>query len=63
MFFPGFQIDCIDEETKNSIKMKLQNLDKNIFDGAVNLVEHHLATKFYPNFLTSDTFIDHVRVS
>ena len=57
------RIECIDEATKNSIESKLASPDVNIFDGAVNLVEHHLATKFYPNFLTSDLFVDHIRVS
>jgi len=59
----NFRIDCIDTETKASIESKLKSLDKNIFDGAVNLVETHLATKFYPNFLTSDLFVEYVRVS
>ena len=57
------KIDLIDAETKTLIESKLKSLDKNIFDGAVNLVENHLATKFYPNFLTSDIFVEYVRVS
>ncbi len=66
--FMSFRIDCLDVETKNFIESKLknldsQNIDQNIFDGAVNLVMNHLSTKFYPNFLTSDIFVNYVRVS
>ena len=61
-------IECIDAETCKVVESKMsnldeQNIDPNIFDGAFDLTVNHLSTKFYPNFLTSDIFVDYVRVS
>ena len=62
------RIDCIDAETCKVVESKMsnldeQNIDPNIFDGAFDITVNHLSTKFYPNFLTSDIFVDYVRVS
>ena len=62
------KIHCIDAEMCKVVESKMsnideQNIDPNIFDGAFDLTVNYLSTKFYPNFLTSDIFVDYVRVS
>ena len=58
------RIECLSAEQRKSLDEKVSKkigLDKNIFDGIFNSVIEHLESKCYPNFLTSEVYIEHVQ--
>ena len=58
------RIDFFTPDQRRSLESKVSskaNLDPNIFDGMYQTVVEHLESKCYPNFLTSDIYIEHVQ--
>lgn len=58
------RIDCLFPEQRKVVDDKVttrKGLDANVFDGARQTVEEHLESKCYPNFLTSDVYIEYVQ--
>ena len=58
------KIDCFTAEQRRNLDDKIASklgLDQNIFDGLYQTVIEHLESKCYPNFLTSEVYIEHVQ--
>ena len=58
------KIECFTHEQRRSLEEKINNksgLDQNIFDGLYQTVIEHLESKCYPNFLTSEVYVEHVQ--
>jgi hypothetical protein len=58
------RIDCLSPEQRRALDVKITTkigLDHNVFDGAYQTVVEHLESKCYPNFLTSEIYIEHVQ--
>ena len=58
------KIDCFTTEQRRNLDDKIASklgLDQNIFDGLYQTVIEHLESKCYPNFLTSEVYIEHVQ--
>ena len=60
----GSRLECLSADQRRSLEEKLATkvgLDINVFDGLYQSVLEHLESKCYPNFLTSEIYIEHVQ--
>ena len=60
----GSRLECLSTDQRRSLEEKLATkvgLDINVFDGLYQTVLEHLESKCYPNFLTSEIYIEHVQ--
>ena len=58
------KIDCFSTEQRKTLEEKITSksgLDQNTFDGLYQTVLEHLESKCYPNFLTSEVYIEYVQ--
>ena len=58
------RLECLSGDQRRSLDEKITTklgLDVNIFDGLYQTVLEHLESKCYPNFLTSEIYIEHVQ--
>ena len=62
--FMKSRIECFSQDQRKCLEDKVSSkssVDTNIFDGLYQTVVEHLESKCYPNFLTSDIYIEHVQ--
>ena len=60
----SFRIECFTTQQRKNLEEKISGktgLDLNVFDGLYQTVLEHLESKCYPNFLTSEVYIEHVQ--
>ena len=58
------RLECLSADQRRCLDDKLTSkvgLDNNVFDGLYQTVLEHLESKCYPNFLTSEIYIEHVQ--
>ena len=62
--FQASRLECLSTEQRKFLEEKIaskEGLDINVFDGLYQTVMEHLESKCYPNFLTSEIYIEHVQ--